>query len=349
MSDTLSAQPAEIGIDEVCDRLLSADNIAVLPHSRPDGDCIGSAAGLVLALRAMGKRAYMVLSDTVPERLRFICAAAAAPGAAEADFAAPTLPIDFTPHFVVSVDCAETKLLGAYEQLYPAIDLKIDHHPPRAQYARENYVDSGAASSGEIIYRITERLGRNTPDVCEALYAAIISDTGSFRYSAVSKETHRIAGDIIAMGVVHDKIHDRLFGQRGPRELAALRLALNNLSYREIGGFLIALLAITNETKLEYELEDEDLGELNSFPRDIRGVAMGVTVKQSTSDPTLYKISVRSGEELDSSAVCSLMGGGGHVRASGGAFHAESMKDALETIYGNIEKVIYGLNSENSN
>jgi len=317
-----------------------------MPHSRPDGDCVGSAAALVLILREMGKRAFLVLCDPLPERLRFIARPVLSPGADDGCFGVPALPLDFTPHYVVTVDCAEAKLLGAFELLYPRIDLKIDHHPPRSQFARENCVDTSAASCGEIIYRVAERLGYCTPDICEPLYAAIISDTGSFRYSAVSSETHRIAGNIIDMGVVHDRIHERLFGQRGPRELAALRLALNNLSYREIGGYLVALLAITNETKAEYGLDDDDLGELNSFPRDIRGVAMGVTVKQSTAQPGLYKISVRTGEELDSSAVCMLMNGGGHVRASGAAVAAGDMESALGIIFENIEKVIYGKQNE---
>ena len=312
-----------ITLEGISELLENWDDILIITHCNPDADTLGSAFGIKHAYPE--KNIRVVCADTVPERLGFIT-----------DGEPTDIPGEKYAH-IMTVDCAELHLTGSAEKKYgEAVELKIDHHRTGDPYARYNYAEETTGSAGEIVYKIVkDRLNKKAAD---ALYAAVSSDTGCFRYSNVSAETHRVAAALIEAGADHAHINERLFENKPKGEIAATRLALNNLKYYD--GGRIALVSFTNAEKEANGIDDDALGAISSLTREIEGVELGIVIKEKTGKPGLYKISMRSTEKIDCSAVCELLGGGGHMRASGGAVRAESIEEAIQLVMTAVREII---------
>ena len=172
--------------------------------------------------------------------------------------------------------------------------------------------------------------GRLTPAVCGALYAAVASDTGCFRFGNTTAQSHVIAADLIERGADPAAVNRMLFEQRPISELAATKAALDGLRFFADGR--IALIGFTNEMKERMAFCDDDIAPLHNLPREIVGVRLGVTVRQQPDPPDLYKISLRSSGDPDCAAICALFGGGGHKGAAGCRITAPSLEEAEKMI-----------------
>ena len=200
-----------ISVAEVCDRLEGASSVLLLTHTRPDADTLGSAFALRELLRALGKTCEVINDDDIPKRLKFIFGV---------DSLKPeTLPDGFSPDLIVSVDISASKLLGALEPEYGArVDVAIDHHALGTPFAAETcMVPVGAC--GEIICDMAKEFKRRGHPVmnraaASALYAAICSDTGSFKFDSVTPETHMRIADLLEYGINHAEIARRLYDSR---------------------------------------------------------------------------------------------------------------------------------------
>ncbi len=325
---------SSVTIKEAALILSNSEKILLLTHVRPDGDTLGSAFALKHALQACGHTVNVACDDNIPKRLQFITEGRQS--LFENDYT------DFTPDLVCAVDCAELELIGSYGQREKQIDLKLDHHPNGALYAKSNYIDGTRASCGEIIYdviRALEELGhaRLTPESANALYAAVSSDTGCFKYSNVRSSTMRIAADLIDAGAKHDEICKLLFDTVTTSELSAQKMLLNN--YRLFFENKVAILTVSNKMKKENGLSDEDLGNLGGYLREIEGVELSVVIKQSEKDEQNFRISARSGANVRASDICKLFGGGGHARAAGASLNALSPNEAEEKIISAVKTV----------
>ena len=318
-------------LEKAAKLLLEKDNFILLCHVRPDGDTVGSAYALKYALEAVGKSVTVECADEIPARLRFIT---------ELDRTQKPSNEAKKP-FVCAIDVAETHLLGANGEKYEdAIGLKIDHHVSGSEYAKYNYIDGKAAACGEIIYKLIRRLeemrgGSLTPSSCTALYAALASDTGCFKYSNVTSNTLRIAAELIDGGADNYDVCHRLFELKSRAELKARQYMLNNTEYFENGR--IALLVITSDFRKVSGASDDDIGGLVSELREIEGVELAICLKQDTDSLTKFKISMRSGLSIKANELCAMFGGGGHERAAGGSVEAATPQLAKNTV---IEKVI---------
>ena len=300
------------------------DDILIITHCNPDADTLGSAFGIKNAFPE--KNIRVVCADPVPDRLKFVT------GNEPTD-----IPVEEYAH-IMTVDCAELHLAGEAGKKYGGrIELKIDHHRTGEAYARYNYAEESTGSAGEIVYKIVrDRVDQRTAD---SLYAAISSDTGCFRYSNVSADTHRVAAELIEAGADHGRINARLFENKPRAEIAAARLAYNNLEYYYDGK--VALVTFTNKQKEENGIDDDALGAVSSLTREIEGVELGIVIKEKTDKTGVYKISMRSGESIDCSVICRMLGGGGHMRASGGAVAAESIEEAKELVMNAVRECWY--------
>lgn len=312
-----------ITLEEIKALLCGWDDILIITHCNPDADTLGSAFAIKNAYPE--KNIRVVCSEPIPDRLGFLT-----------DGMPTHIPAEEYAH-VMTVDCAELHLTGEAGRIYgDRIELKIDHHRTGEPYAKYNYAEESTGSAGEIVYKIVkDRLDKRTAD---SLYAAISSDTGCFRYSNVSADTHRIAAELIEAGADHSRINARLFENKPKAEIAATRMALNTLEYYDNGR--IALVSFTNKQKEENGIDDDALGAISSLTREIEGVELGIVVKEKTGKPGVYKISMRSGESVDCSAICKLLGGGGHIRASGGAVCAESIDEAKALVMNAVREIL---------
>ena len=178
-------------IHEAVALLKERDDFLILCHQKPDGDTVGSAFALREALRQMGKRAQVACSDAFTPRYDFITKGEREPHR------------DFVPKTYITVDIADPSLLGdKLEHLRANIDLAIDHHPSFSKFAACNVGYPSTAAAGEIVYHILKELGVElTLDIAQALYTALSTDTGCFRYSNTTPSALRMAADLAELGL----------------------------------------------------------------------------------------------------------------------------------------------------
>ncbi len=306
------------------------DDVLILTHVSPDGDCIGAAYALRVLFMSRGRTARVALNGPMPHRLAFL---------ADGDDPAP-LTDEESRSFgcVVAIDTASPQQLGGFRSLIPRIDLMIDHHATGQPYA-PCYNDPSASSSGEIVYSLYRRL-RETgdvpalPDVARRCYAAVLSDTGSFRYSNTTPETHRVAAEMLAEiysagdgGLEPDEIGRALFDLSTVRELTAKKLAVENLRLSE--GGRLAVTFFTRKMIEEAGLSEEDISGTVEVPRSVEGVVVSLFIRQ-TEDLRKYRVSSRANGPVDCASVCAAFGGGGHPRAAGCTIEADSPEKALK-------------------
>ncbi len=332
---------SNISFHAVCDRLEAAENVLILTHMRPDADTLGSAFGLRTLLRCLGKRAEVINSEeSIPKRLAFIFGT---------DSLRPeTLPADFVPGYIVSVDVSTKKLLDNLEDEYGSrVDLAIDHHGLGTPFAKETYVgDVGAC--GEIIVDIFSEFKSRGYDFLDkgaatALWAAISSDTGSFKFEAVTAETHMRIAMLHETGINHSEIARRLYDSRPISQIRATRAALNALHFYD--NSRVALINFTKAMMEENDVTREDIDDIISLTRGIEGVEVGVAIKESPDTPNLYKVSMRSNRVADVAKLCAVFGGGGHKRAAGCTLTAENKKAAEEAVVGEILRELASLDA----
>lgn len=314
-----------ITLEKAADFFREKDGFILICHKRPDGDTLGSALALKRALEYMGKRAEIICANTPSPNNEFL-------------FDGEYFP-EFYPEnengIPVSVDVATEELLGDLASDWGGkIVLKLDHHETGEDFAEFNYTDASAAACGEIIFDLIGLLG--VPyDVCaEPLYAAISSDTGGFRYSNTTSRTHRAAAALLEAGADNAFIDHMLYESRTPSEIRALTAAYTSMRYYLDGR--VAMVVITNDDKKRLNLREEDLGVISPITREISGVIVGITVKQSRTDPTKFKISVRSEPGFSANGLCAAFGGGGHPCAAGAEIPAPNAKVAAALILKHI-------------
>lgn len=296
---------------EICERLLSYQAPWIVIHTRPDGDAIGSAFALARLLRMAGRRPYVVCADEIPGRLSFLMDG-------QTETAVPSAP---DCDAILAVDVASPAQLGSLqEQLVGRVDLMIDHHGRGEVFASLAYVDPDAAASGEIVFSMAAILQEMAGVSLDAeaalrLYAAIASDTGSFKYMNTTPETMRRAADLLQYGFDHAAVSHLLFDSKSRGVLLGEKLTYDRM--RWFDGGRVTAAVITNADKEREGLTDSDLETAIDILRSSEGTAVSFIVKEMGVQPGSYRVSLRAADETDVSAVAAVFGGGGHRAAAG--------------------------------
>lgn len=282
--------------------LRERDRILILTHKRPDGDTIGCAAGLCLALRRLGKRAWILPNEDATELFTPYVEGLLAPD-------------EVSPEWVVSVDIAGTGLFPREAQrwLERGIDLAIDHHPSYEGFGRESCVDSSRAACGELVLDIVSQWGPVSQAIARVLYVAISTDTGCFVYSNTTPATHRAAADLMETGIDTAALNKRHFRTKSWKRLRLESMIVEGLELHNQGR--IALASVTLEMVDALQAVERDLEDIAAFVGQIEGVEIGVTIRELT-DGTC-KLSVRTSPGISATRICALLGGGGHAAAAG--------------------------------
>lgn len=296
-------------LTELGNLLLKADNVSILTHKSPDGDCIGSGLALCYWFRSRGKKANVLNSDGIPARYDFL----------SIDYK----PMEFEEKTVISVDLADTQLLGdALSDYAKRVDVSIDHHISNKLYAKRNYVDGDASAACLVLYELFETMGWDYNSlIASCLYTGIATDTGCFKYQNTSPAAHRAAAALMEKGVDYENINRRMFDIKSRGRINAEQKLIGRMKYFE--NDKIAIITITNEMIANYGIDRAELDAFASIPLTVEGVAVGVTLKQQEDKPELYKISIRT-TQADASAIASEFGGGGHIKAAGCAVEGDA-------------------------
>jgi len=319
--------------DQAVDILCRGQKYLILFHVHPDGDCIGSAFALRAFIEASGRRAYCVCADEVPERLYFACRDV------QHSVLLESIPVDFEPDTVVSVDTASPSQLGALYDVYKdKIDMMIDHHGKGTYYA-DYFVNSEASACGEVLYDLVLQAAKRCDTeisfrIKELLYTAISSDTGCFRYNNATPKSYRIAADLLQDGVDTSDINHKLFGIKTLKQMQVEHAGFERMNF--YAGGRIAVITFPYSLKEQYGATDENLETLIDVARSVKGVEVAAVVKQF-GDENRFRVSMRSCTDFDVSEICSLYGGGGHARAAGCTLNCDSILTAEMTIVSVVE------------
>lgn len=314
-----------ITLESAAKTLLSKDKILILTHRSPDGDTIGSGYALAMALRKLGKNVKVDCTDPFPEKYSY--------------FTDKLEKLEFDEEFVVSVDIADTKLLGEKLSNYAdKIDLCIDHHGSNTKYAKEYYVEASAAAAAQVIAKLIRLMNVEfDKDIANAIYTGITTDTGCFRYTNVTAETHRIAADMIDCGAESGMINRLMFETKSRSRLEIERRVMDSIQFYLDGRCAIAYATI--DMMKESGAVDSDMEGVSSLPRQIEGVMAGITLREKNNGK--FKVSVRTTDELDASAICANFGGGGH-KAAAGCMITGTLNEAIEQIIEVVRQALEG-------
>ena len=297
--------------------LAENDRFSIITHCGPDGDTVGSAAGLCLGLRQLGKTAYVLENSQVPEKYQYLLSGLTKPDAETGD---TLITVDVATPSMISDDSAH---------LAEKIDLRIDHHSSDTPFAQKELVDSTAAACSEIVWELLQPLGvkMETP-LANALFTAVSTDTGCFRYANTSSRSFALASACAAVSPDIFKISQALFDTT---TLGRLRLQSWVLEHmRTLCDGKIVVCGIPANIQELLNLTDEDMGNLSGFLRSIEGVKIAATVRQDNEGHT--GISVRAVPGYDAAAICEQFGGGGHKGAAGASMENVTLEEAVQKL-----------------
>ncbi|MBE6538251.1 MAG: hypothetical protein E7671_02155 [Ruminococcaceae bacterium] len=325
---------SRLGFSETVDILCEKKSTLILCHTRPDCDAIGSALALKKLLIAAGMDAYCICDTELPHRLRFL-------PTEQDSLLEENIPVSFNAERVITVDTASPAQLGSLgDRFIGQIELMIDHHGRGVQYAN-GYILPDASATGEIIFDISREMLRRgaiaeiSKDIDFCLYAAISSDTGCFKYSSVTPKTHKTAASLIESGIDTAKINHLLFDSKSMMQLKAEKLGFDNLTLHDSGR--IAVITFPYALKAEHGIADEYLETLIEVARSVEGVEVAVAIRQP-KDERVFRCSMRSASETDVSAICAVLGGGGHVKAAGCTIKADNIEEAKRLVLEAVKK-----------
>ncbi len=311
--------------NEVVSAIEKSKKILICPHKNVDGDGLGSAYALKLALLKIGKEAQVEIEqrDCNNRILKII-----------KDIETEA----FEPDLIIAVDCGDVERLGDRAKRFTEFDntVNIDHHGTNVGYARVNYVDGCAAAAGEIIFDLIKYMNITIDDeIASNLYVAISSDTGGFAYSNTTAHTHSVAGELIGFNIDFPAINAYLFHTNTNRELMLIKEALDTLEV--IADGKIASVTVTKAVIDKYNATDSELGGIVDYPRSIDTVIIAFYFKEFDGG---VKVSMRS-TGPDVSAIAVKYGGGGHIRASGCAIN-KPIDEVKKMLYADAVSVIGG-------
>lgn len=319
-------------LEETVERLREKKDTLILCHSRPDCDTIGSGLALKKLLEAMGMRAHCICESELPHRLEFL-------PTGQGSFLPANIPADLKVERVISVDTASPMQLGDLEQDYlDRVELMIDHHGKGKQYA-DGYIIPDISATGEMIFGISRELLRlgaikeisKETDTC--IYAAISSDTGCFKYSSVSPNTHMIAAELLRSGIDAGNINHHLFDCKPFVQLKTEQLGFENMTLYDDGR--IGIIEFPYELKAANGILDQYMETLVDVARSVEGVEIAAVIRQP-KDEGVFRCSMRSSCDVDVSRICGRLGGGGHVKAAGCTVYGDSIECARDIVLSEI-------------
>ncbi len=304
--------------------LRDQDNLLILTHRRPDGDTTGCAAALCLALRQLGRTAFLLRNPEMTETNAVYVTELWAPEG-------------FVPDFVVSVDIAARSLFfPAAEAYFDRIGLAVDHHPSFEGFGAHQCVDPSRAACGEIVYEICRELGEVTAEVALPLYVAVSTDTGCFVYANTTANTHRVAAALLETGIDYFSVNKRHFRTKSRRRIALESALLGGMEFFHEGrGVFMAVPISLMERLGATENDAEDLSTLAGM---VENVDCGAVLRELKPDQ--WKLSLRTGANgrVNATRVCQLLGGGGHAMAAGATLEG-SLEEVKARILEAVEQV----------
>jgi phosphoesterase RecJ-like protein len=311
-------------IDSVSPILKQAHSVYIGIHISPDGDAIGSALGLALALGAMGKRCTVACADPAPPSVSFL------PGAKMIVAQPPT-----TQDVIVVLDTGDLTRLGTIytpEAFSGRPVINIDHHLTNTRFGTVNIIDDQAAAVGEMIYMLLQALGAPLNRmIATCLLTGIVTDTIGFRTVSTTSRVLRTAADLVEAGASLTDIVQQSFENR---PLPVLRVWGEVLSRFQVRDG-IAWASIPKQILLQFDVKEDEIKGLVNILRGTQGVTVSALLIESADGSV--KAEFRSNGHVNVADVAIALGGGGH-RAAAGCVLAGPLADAEQRALAEIHR-----------
>ena len=322
MSSTQTNTTEAAGLAEVAAAIRDHDRFIVTTHENPDGDALGSLLAMTLALRELGKDAVMYLFGEVPipKEYEFMKFAGLARGPNP----------DSSDRVVVALDCRNERRLGPESALLEKAQfvIDIDHHHDNSRFGKANLIVGDASSTGEILRDVFRELGVElTPEIAEALYIAVVTDTGRFQYANTSAKALRLAAELVEAGADVHRVFQGVYENVAFAKLKLVARALENAEVFEGGRVIVSHLE--REDFAAAGAEEPYSEGIIDWLRAVEGAELAALIREppTLNGPT-HRVSLRTTEEdLDVSAIARKSGGGGHRQAAG--FSSESTVEEI--------------------
>lgn len=312
-------------IKEILAAISAGKKFLITAHVRLDGDALGSELALYLMLKDLGKEAVIYNQDATPEHYRFLPAA---------EYIVHDLKHIERYDVAFILDCSELDRVGKISADVVRIKtlINIDHHVSNGGFCKLRLLDPKASSTGELLYRLMRKMHvKMTKDICTNLYAAILTDTGGFRYSSTHQETLWAAGDLVEGGADPQWISENIYESDPPAKLQLLSKVLKTLTLDM--GTRTASLTVTRKHLQDAGASMEHTDGFIDIPRTVKGIDIAMLYTQMGEKQ--FKLSLRSKGKVNVEKIARKFGGGGHVNAAAcridGNIH-EIKKRVLEAV-----------------
>ncbi|WP_419823625.1 DHH family phosphoesterase [Anoxybacterium hadale] len=316
-------------LNQIAAELKKANTVLLYPHVIMDGDTLGSSIALCIALRKLGKQAYILIEDDIPGYLTFL----------EKDYCTYDQEIIDRPDISISVDCSDIERFFKRKDkfLMGKRSICLDHHRTNNFFAELNYIDENIAATGEIVFHLINEMGVEVDvEMAEAIYTAITTDTGNFQYTNTTKTTHLIAAELFEIGIDLEKISVEVYQNIRHEKLKIMNEVIGTIEM-VCGGK--ADIAYVTQKMLQKTgaLMEETEGIIETL-RNISGVEISAFLKENSENE--IKVGLRAKTYGDVSVIAQSFGGGGHKKAAGCTIHApleEAKKQIIAAVVAHLE------------
>jgi len=278
-------------IDQILKCIKKSKNIVIVTHENPDGDAVGSSLAMYHALKGLKKNVDII----IPEYAKCFNEL---PGIDEV-----IKESDKVYDLAISLDAATDKLLNVWVKYFREADQRIviDHHSTNTMFGDINYVDLSAPACAQVVYMLIKHYRwKITPEIGTCIMAGIITDTGGFQYSGVSKDTFNIAAELLDVGVNISKVYKKVFDTKTRSSFELRRIAIDRMEFLEDGK--IAFTYVTNEDERKVNAGVGDYEGIVSEGRSVESVEVSIFLHELKDGE--FKISLRSNSYVNVSDVC---------------------------------------------
>ncbi|NQU95545.1 MAG: bifunctional oligoribonuclease/PAP phosphatase NrnA [Candidatus Omnitrophica bacterium] len=297
-------------IEKITKVLKKYDKFLITSHINPEGDSLGSQLAMAELLKCLGKKFVIFDNDKVPERYRFL------PGInlIRNDIKDENEKFDAA----IVLDCPNLKRVGRVREAVKKTEtvINIDHHVSNEKFGDLNWVEEGASSAGEMVYKLYKSLNcKITKTVALYLYIAILTDTGSFNYSNTSGATHEIISELLGYGIEPYDVSQSIYENKTLGEVKLLAKALSDLKVLASGK--VACLVVRKDLFRKTKTKPTACENFVNFARSVKGVNVAVFFREDINKKNVFHVSFRSTGRVDVNRIASFFGGGGHKNAAG--------------------------------
>jgi len=294
------------------------DTFLISSHINPEGDSVGSQIALAILLKKLGKKAFILNESPVPHVLGFMNGVGGI---------LKEVPRDFDFQAAIILDCPDITRIGTVQKYITEEKtvINIDHHVSNENFGKYNWVEEKCSSVGEMVFELFKAFKVKIQyDEALAMYVAIMTDTGSFKYTNTTSRTHEIIAELMDRGVKPYDIYTRIYETTSFQDINLLSEALRTLQVTDEGK--IAWLWVTKEALKKTKASLEGTEGIINFARSIEGVEIAILFRETGTENRI-KVSFRSKANVDVNKLASFFKGGGHKTASGA------------TVFGKMEEV----------